>query len=56
MSSREKIIDLVDDLPAIPVSAAKAISMLQDKDVNMSEIIKVIEYDPGITANVFKTC
>ncbi|OGV52948.1 MAG: hypothetical protein A2X49_10680 [Lentisphaerae bacterium GWF2_52_8] len=54
MSSREQIIEKIDSIPGIPVSAAKAIQLLQNPQKNMSEVIRVIEYDPGITANILK--
>ncbi|OGV50420.1 MAG: hypothetical protein A2017_15575 [Lentisphaerae bacterium GWF2_44_16] len=54
MKQREKIIKNIGEIPAIPVSASKAVSLLQDPNRSLPEIIKVIEYDPGITANILK--
>jgi len=51
---RESIIQKMDAIPAIPVSAAKAIRLLQDQNKNLGEAIKIIEYDPGLTANILK--
>lgn len=51
---REKLIEKIKSIPAIPVSAAKAIRLLQDQDKNLSEAIRLIEYDPGLTTNILK--
>ncbi len=51
---RDSIIQRMDSIPAIPVSAAKAIRLLQDQSRNLAEAIKIIEYDPALTANILK--
>ncbi|NQT93412.1 MAG: HDOD domain-containing protein, partial [Lentisphaerae bacterium] len=54
MSSRDEILAKVHSVPALPMAATKVISLLQDPDVGVSEVMKVIEFDPGLTSNVLR--
>ncbi len=54
MSYREQIIARIKDIPSIPASASNAINLLQDSNVNIDKVIKIIEFDPGVTANLLK--
>ena len=51
---RESIIKRMDSVEAIPVAAAKAMRLLQDQTKSLAEAIKIIEYDPALTANILK--
>lgn len=52
--SREQVITKINDITGFPVSTGKLINILMDPNVNISEILKTVEYDPGITANILK--
>jgi len=51
---RDEIIKRMDSVEAVPVAAAKAMRLLQDKDRSLTEAIRTIEYDPALTANILK--
>lgn len=51
---RDEIIDAIGKVKAIPVWAAKAVSLLQNSNKGLNEVIKIIEYDPAITVNLLK--
>jgi HD-like signal output (HDOD) protein len=54
MSRRDEILTRAREIPAMPVSLAKALALLGDPLADMREIIGVIEYDPGATANILR--
>jgi len=45
---------LLTDLPAMPESVSTVITMLQDQDFNIHELIGVIEREPGMAAELIK--
>ena len=51
---REQIIKRMDTVEAVPVAAAKAMRLLQDQGKSLNDAIKIIEYDPALTANILK--
>lgn len=54
MSRRTKILAEIATVPALPVAAVKAISVLQSPDADLYEMARVINHDPGLAANVLK--
>ncbi len=52
MSRRDEILASVTQAPALPVSAAHILPLLQDPDVGVSELRRAIEFDPGLTSNL----
>lgn len=54
MSQREAILARVRDLPDMPASAVMVSKILRGGDVELSEVEKAINYDPGLTANVLR--
>ncbi len=52
----DKIVDTVDALPSIPSIALKVISIVKQEDKSISDVIDLIKYDQGITANCLKIC
>ena len=54
MGSREEILEKARAVPALPAAAARVITLIQDPDVGISELMKVIEHDPGLTSNVLR--
>ena len=54
MSQRERIIEAIKAVPELPVAAAQVMRLLQDPDTGVADIMKPIEYDPGLTSNVLR--
>ncbi len=54
MRIRDQIIKDLDTIPSLPTAAIKAVKLLQDPDVSISELTKTIEYDPALTTNVLR--
>lgn len=52
--TRNEIIDKIGKVMAIPAIAARAVILLNDQNKNLSEAIALIEYDPGLTANILR--
>lgn len=54
MTERERIIDAIRRVPELPVAAVQVMKLIQDPDAGVAEIMKPIEYDPGLTSNVLR--
>lgn len=54
MSRREEILARVSEVVAIPSCAQKAAVLLGDPDADLGELARIIEHDPGLTANLLK--
>lgn len=52
--SRKAISKEIAAIPALPLAAAKAMQMLNDMEQNLNDIMKLLEYDAGATANILK--
>ncbi|PID29848.1 MAG: hypothetical protein CSB55_00895 [Candidatus Cloacimonadota bacterium] len=50
----EKKLDSIENLPTLPVLAARLLELLGKTDVSMNEISKLMTVDPSITAKVLK--
>ncbi len=50
----EDILNKVFGVVAIPSCAQKAMTMMEDPDANIEKLARVIEHDPGLTANLLK--
>ncbi len=54
MTERRAILAQIKSVPSMPSVVMKLRSFLNDPDVSFDELAKVIEYDPGLTANVLQ--
>jgi putative nucleotidyltransferase with HDIG domain len=54
MNIRQEIVSKVTSFPTLPVMAQRLLSMVNDPDVNFSEMTNIIQHDPALTANVLK--
>lgn len=54
MSRREDIIAKAKALPQMPSGVQRIMAYLGRQDANINELAKLIEYDPGLTANVLR--
>ncbi len=56
MSLRTEILNKVDTMTAMPAAASRAAQLLGDENAGVDEIAKVVEHDPGLTANLLRLC
>jgi len=54
MSTRDAILERIKSVPALPTAAIKVSHMLQDADVDIAKLARVIEHDPALAANLLK--
>ena len=54
MSRREEILQKILTIEAMPAVAAKAAGLLLDQDSDIADIVKTIEYDPGLASNLLR--
>ena len=54
MNKMDEMIAQVKMVPSMPVTIVKLGSLLSDPKTELEEIVKVIQYDPGFTANILK--
>jgi putative nucleotidyltransferase with HDIG domain len=54
MSTREQILEKIKTIPSMPAAANAVIQLLKDPDVEVNALVRGIEYDQGLTANVLR--
>ena len=54
MSRREEILSSLESVPSMPAAALEAIGLLQDPEVDIANLMRAIEYDPGLTSNMLR--
>ena len=54
MSRRDDILSQVSSVPSLPAIVFKLQQFLDDPEVNFNQLARVIECDPGLTANVLQ--
>jgi len=54
VSRRDEVLSRLRDVPAMPAAAMEAIRVLQDPRADAQAIMKALEHDPGLTANVLR--
>ena len=42
----------VSSFPSMPAAAVKLMAILDQKDIAIDEITRIMQYDPGLTGNV----
>lgn len=52
----ESILKAIDNLPPFPAVAAQSLAILDDPESSAIDVVKVVQYDQAITANVLKVC
>jgi putative nucleotidyltransferase with HDIG domain len=50
----KKMLDGIKHLDPLPVTARRLTNMLGHEDVNAQDVVKVIEYDPAVAANILR--
>ncbi len=56
MKDTQTILKSIDALPPFPQIARKALAVLSDPDYSAPEVVRLIELDPSITAEVLRLC
>lgn len=54
MSRRDEILDQVTSVPSLPAVVCQLQQYLNDPEVNFNKLARIIECDPGLTANVLQ--
>lgn len=54
MSIKEDILEKVRAVPSIPTSAVQVVELANNPDANIPELRRLVELDPGLTANVLR--
>jgi putative nucleotidyltransferase with HDIG domain len=54
MTEKDRILATVKSVPSLPSVVMKLRKYLNDPDANFDELARVIQYDPGLTANVLQ--
>lgn len=54
MTEKDRILATVKSVPSLPSVVMKLRKYLNDPEVSFEELAKVIQYDPGLTANVLQ--
>lgn len=50
------VLDNIQNLPVLPATTVKLISLLSDERTSIDEILKVVQYDQNLTIQVLKIC
>ena len=56
MTNVKDIVSQIDRLEPTPPIAGQILTLAEDPDTSLSEIADLILNDPGVTANLLKTC
>lgn len=54
MSRRDEILSKVLTITSIPAAAAETARLLQDPESSIQDLVRAIEYDPGLTSNIMR--
>lgn len=54
MTIRERIIQRIPEIPALPAAATRVLNLVQDPGTGVGAIMEVIEYDPVLTTEVLR--
>jgi putative nucleotidyltransferase with HDIG domain len=54
VSSRDRVLARVRDIPTLPAGSVEVIRLLQDREVDVTALGRAIEFDPGLTSNVLR--
>ena len=54
MNHRDEILGKVSTVRSLPAAALEAVELLQDPEVPVMRVAKIIEFDPGLTANILR--
>jgi len=50
----DEIKEAIKAIPSLPVAAVRLLQLARDMNVDISELVETLEYDPGLTSNVLR--
>lgn len=54
MNERDRILSVLVDVPGLPAAATRILTLIQNENTSIAEIMAEVEYDPGLTADVLR--
>lgn len=54
VSKRNEIIAAIDEIPAMPAAATNVLTLIQDPETSIAQIMDVIRFDPLLTAEILR--
>lgn len=54
MSRRDEILAAIPEIPGLPAAAARVLALLQNPESGIAEVMREVESDPGLTADVLR--
>ena len=54
MDRKEEILSRISSIPSMPPAATEVAHLLQDPESSIKEIVRAIEYDPGLASNILR--
>ena len=54
MSIREQVLNRIPEIPSLPVATAQVLNLAQNPESGISDIMRVIEFDPGLTSDILR--
>ena len=54
MTTRELVIRHIKEMPALPAAAGRVLTAARDPDAGIADVMKIIEADPGLTADILR--
>ena len=54
MTSRDDVLRKLDEIPALPMATTEVLRLAEDPRIGIGEIMKAIEYDPGLTSDILR--
>lgn len=54
MSQRDAILAAIPEIPGLPAAATRVLALLQNPDTGIAEVMREVEADPGLTADVLR--
>ncbi len=52
----DEILKSIKNIPAFPAAALKVMSLIDDPDFSIADVVDVIKYDQAIAANILRIC
>lgn len=54
MTARENILARIKEVPELPVTPMRVLRIANDPEAGIADLMRTIEYDPGLTSNVLR--
>lgn len=54
MSRRDEVLEKIRQIPSLPTAAMRVVQLLKEPEVEITDLMESISYDPGLTSNVLR--